>query len=71
MAYQHFEQRGGRDKEARSLLNRSMLSLSKHKHIEVILQYASLEFELGRFERGREVFEDLLMRYVLENQVCD
>jgi hypothetical protein len=30
----------------------------------VILQYASAEFELGRFDRGREMFEDLLVRYV-------
>lgn len=62
MAYQNFEQRGGRDKEARALLSRSMMSLSKHKHIEVIMKYASHEFELGNFARGRDVFEDLLTR---------
>lgn len=35
MAYQRFEQRGGRDKEARALLPRSLLSLEKREHIEV------------------------------------
>jgi ribosomal protein S1 len=63
MAYQHFELRRHNDKEARALLGRSMLSLSRHKHIEVILQYASLQFELGNFDMGREVFEDLLQNY--------
>lgn len=38
MKYQHFEQRIGNDKAARELLHRSLLSLSKHKHIEVIIQ---------------------------------
>jgi tetratricopeptide (TPR) repeat protein len=63
MAYQHFELRRNNDKEARALLGRSMLSLSRHKHIEVILQYASLQFELENFDAGREVFEDLLQNY--------
>jgi hypothetical protein len=36
MKYQHFEQRNRRDKEARALLHRSLLSLSRHKHVEVI-----------------------------------
>lgn len=35
MKYQHFEQRNRNDKEARALLHRSLLSLSRHKHIEV------------------------------------
>ena len=63
MAYQHFELRRHNDKEARALLGRSMLSLSRHKHIEVILQYASLLFELENFDMGREVFEDMLQNY--------
>ena len=63
MAYQHFELRRQNDKEARALLGRSMQSLSRHKHVEVIIQYASLHFEMGDYDSGREVFEDLLQNY--------
>lgn len=49
MAYQSFEQRGKRDKLARTLLNRSMLSLSKHKHVEVNPSNNNLPFEAGNF----------------------
>jgi rRNA biogenesis protein RRP5 len=41
----------------------SSLTLSPLYSSQVILQYATVEFELGRYDRGREVLEDLLMRY--------
>ena len=32
---------------AKALLARSIQSLSKHKHVDVISKYASMEFEIG------------------------
>lgn len=50
-------------KGAKEQLSRSLQSLSKHKHVEVISKYALAEFEVGSPERGRVVFEDLLNTY--------
>jgi rRNA biogenesis protein RRP5 len=60
MAYQHYKLRIGDVKGAKDLFARSMQSLSKHKHIEVITKYASAEFEIGSQDRGRAVFEELI-----------
>jgi len=49
--------------EAKSLLSRSLLSLSRHKHCEVIQRYALGEFEVGSPDRARVVFESLLSSY--------
>ena len=48
---------------AKEQLSRSMQSLSRHKHIEVISKYAMAEFEYGSPDRGRVVFEELLSNY--------
>jgi len=48
---------------AKEQLARSMQSLSRHKHIEVISKYAMAEFEYGSPDRGRVVFEELLSNY--------
>jgi rRNA biogenesis protein RRP5 len=51
-------------------LTRSLQSLSRHKHIEVITKFASAEFDLGvsaempgGIDRGRVVFEELIGSY--------
>jgi rRNA biogenesis protein RRP5 len=59
-AYQRFSIRRGMISEAKALLARSMQSLSKHKHVYVIQNYAFAEFDLGDPERGRLLFEELL-----------
>lgn len=63
MAYQAFKLRHNDADAAKALLNRSLQSLSRHKHVEVVLKYAMAEFEFGSQERGRVVFEDLLNSY--------
>lgn len=63
MAYQHFKLRQGNEDEAKSLLSRSMQSLAKHKHIEVITKFALIEYDTGSEERGRYLFEELLGNY--------
>lgn len=50
-------------KGAKEQFSRSLQSLSKHKHVEVISKYALAEFEFGSPDRGRVVFEDLLNTY--------
>ena len=62
-AYQHFELRRGAHDAAKKLLQRSLQSLSRHKHVEVISKYASAEFDCGSVDRGRVVYEDLLASY--------
>ena len=52
-----------RDAKAKELLARSLQSLSRHKHIEVISKYALQEFEHGSIDRGRVLFEELLTNY--------
>jgi rRNA biogenesis protein RRP5 len=59
-AFQVFELRRGAHDAAKKLLQRSLQSLSRHKHVEVISRYASAEFDVGSADRGRVVFEDLL-----------
>ena len=63
MAYQHFRLRQQQDGAAKELLARSMQSLSKHKHVEVITKYALAEFESGSPDRARVLFEELLSNY--------
>lgn len=63
MAYQHYKLRQGKDAEAKELLNRSMQSLEKHKHVEVIMKFALAEYENGAIERGRYLFEELINTY--------
>jgi len=49
--------------EARKLLERSLKSLLKRKHVAMISKFAQLEFKLGTVERGRTIFEELLSTY--------
>ena len=63
MAYQHFCLRNNFTDHAKSLLSRSLQSLSRHKHIEVLTKYALAEFDIGDINRGRVVFEELISSY--------
>jgi rRNA biogenesis protein RRP5 len=63
MAYQHHHLRKQRLNEAKALLARSMQSLAKHKHVEVIMKFALCEYEVGLIHDGRYLFEELLMSY--------
>lgn len=69
MHYQHFQLRQGRPELAKQLFNRSLQSLGRHKHIEVITKYASAEFDVGSIDRGRVVFEELLANYPKKTDV--
>lgn len=63
MAYQHWTLKSGNISAAKKLLARSMQSLSKHKHIEVMSKYALKEFEIGSADRARVLFEELISNY--------
>ena len=66
MQCQHLELRRGQHGAAKALLARSLQSLSRHKHVEVITKYACAEFDSqagGSQDRGRVVFEELLASY--------
>jgi rRNA biogenesis protein RRP5 len=56
--------RSGDSPAAKALLSRSMQSLSKHKHIEVLIKYAGCEFDDGSADRGRSVFEVYIHIYI-------
>eukprot|EP01038_Epipyxis_sp_PR26KG_P005669 gene5669-7826_t len=48
---------------AKQQLSRSMQSLSRHKHVEVITRYALSEYDNGSIDRARVLFEELLSSY--------
>ena len=62
-AYQIYRLRRKDDEGAKQLLSRSLQSLSRHKHIEVIEKYGIAEFEIGSPERARVIFENLITNY--------
>lgn len=49
--------------KASDLLQQSLKSLAKHKHVPVISRFASYEYELGSPDRGRTLFEGILASY--------
>ncbi|CAM9261976.1 unnamed protein product [Hapterophycus canaliculatus] len=63
LAYQLSRLKRGDDAGAREVLQRSLQSLAKHKHVSVISRFAQNEFEHGSVERGRSVFEGLMASY--------
>ena len=63
MAYQDFKLRNGDADSAKKLLQRSLQSLSKHKHVPVLLHYCQSEFEFGSADRARVLYEELLSNY--------
>ncbi|XP_041370390.1 protein RRP5 homolog [Gigantopelta aegis] len=48
---------------ARKLLQRSLKSLGKKDHVEMISKFAQMEFKHGEAERGRTMFESILVNY--------
>ncbi|RWS01309.1 Pdcd11 protein-like protein [Dinothrombium tinctorium] len=58
-----FHMKHNNEKSARKVLERSLLSLEKREHIDIISKFAQLEFQFGDYERGRTMFENLLNTY--------
>jgi rRNA biogenesis protein RRP5 len=53
----------GHVEKARNLLQRSLKSLPKRKHVKVIVKYAQMEFKHADPERGRTIFEGVVNNY--------
>ncbi|KAJ3219811.1 rRNA biogenesis protein rrp5 [Clydaea vesicula] len=49
--------------ESRLVLQRSLKSLPKHKHIKTITKFGQFEYKFGEPERGRTIFEGILSNY--------
>jgi rRNA biogenesis protein RRP5 len=49
--------------ECRKILQRSLQSLAKRKHIKTICKFAQMEFRYGEPERGRTIFEGIMSSY--------
>lgn len=45
---------------ARKLMQRSFDSLPKRDHLDIISKFAQLEFKVGEYEKGKNLFESLL-----------
>ena len=52
-----------RNEEAHTLLKRALLSLAPYKHAETMSKFAQLEYEFGRPERARTLFDGLVSKY--------
>lgn len=63
LAHMHYLLKQSRNDDAQALMKRAMLSLAPHKHAEMMSKYAQMEFELGSPERGRTIFDGLLLKY--------
>ncbi|KAJ3065320.1 Protein RRP5 [Podochytrium sp. JEL0797] len=49
--------------ESRKILQRSLLSLAKRKHLKVVCKFAQMEFKHGEAERGRTLFEGIISHH--------
>ncbi|KAI9331206.1 mitochondrial matrix Mmp37-domain-containing protein [Obelidium mucronatum] len=49
--------------ESRKILQRSLLSLAKRKHLKVVCKFAQMEFRHGEVERGRTLFEGIVSHH--------
>ncbi|VEU43270.1 unnamed protein product [Pseudo-nitzschia multistriata] len=63
LAHMRYLLKQSRDKDAHALMKRAMMSLGSHKHAETMSRFAQMEFELGSPERGRTIFDGLLLKY--------
>jgi rRNA biogenesis protein RRP5 len=63
LAHLQYLLKQSRHQEAHALMKRAMLSLAPYKHAETMSKFAQMEFELGSPERGRTLFDGLLVRY--------
>ncbi|KAF9160265.1 rRNA biogenesis protein rrp5 [Actinomortierella ambigua] len=59
----HFQLAHGHLEAGRELLQRSLKSLPKRKHIKTVSKFAQLEFKYGEPERGRTIFEGVMSNY--------
>ncbi|KAF9977457.1 rRNA biogenesis protein rrp5 [Actinomortierella ambigua] len=59
----HFQLAHGQLEAGRELLQRSLKSLPKRKHIKTVTKFAQLEFKYGEPERGRTIFEGVMSNY--------
>jgi len=55
-----FKLKAGNVEGARKVLQRSLLSLPKRKHIATLAKFAQFEFKYGSAERGRTMFDSLM-----------
>ncbi|XP_076101163.1 protein RRP5 homolog [Mytilus galloprovincialis] len=58
-----FHFKNGKFESARKILPRSLKSLSKDNHVEIIAKFAQMEFKHGEPERGKTMFENILSNY--------
>ncbi|XP_044173478.1 protein RRP5 homolog [Acropora millepora] len=58
-----FYMKQGNLEKGRKLLQRSLKTLPKRKHIDTIVQFALLEFKHGEPQRGQTMFESILTNY--------
>lgn len=49
--------------EVDKMMNRALLSLPKHEHIQFLSQVAVLQFKNGVPDKGRSIFEKMLREY--------
>jgi rRNA biogenesis protein RRP5 len=63
LAHVEFLLKTNRADEAFALSKKALLSLPPYKHVEMMTKVASLVFEFGNQERGRSLFEGLLIKY--------
>ena len=63
LAYLSYLLKQSRNEEAHSLLKRALLSLAPYKHAETMSRFAQLEYEFGRPERARTLFDGLVSKY--------
>lgn len=63
LAHMQYLLKQSRHEDAQALMKRAMLSLAPHKHAEMMSKYAQMEFELGSPERGRTIFDGLLLKF--------
>jgi len=63
IAHMHYLLRQSRHQDAHALMKRALLSLATHKHAETMSKFAQMEFELGSPERGRTIFDGLLLKF--------
>ncbi|KAJ3122551.1 rRNA biogenesis protein rrp5 [Physocladia obscura] len=53
----------GQVAESRQILQRSLKSLAKRKHLKIICKFAQMEFKHGEAERGRTLFEGIVSNH--------
>ena len=63
VAYGQWAMRQLQAEKARAVLQRALQSLPRSSHVEVIVQFALLEFKMGSVDRARTIFESVLANY--------